>query len=186
MDETANNYSRDYYLDWLIDMVKGESYYTSLLTVLYRIPFNAPAESVDYNRRLQGLRLRDRFRMDSKHRYPMPTKPCTFFEMILGLALEMDDKILYEHRFGDRYLDWFWYIITNIGFSKFTDGEWDEKKEHIVRDTVRRILHRDYSENGEGGLFPVYNHPEADMREIDIWRQAFWWIDENLKSGRIE
>lgn len=185
-DETANIYSRDRYFDWLVDMVKGDNFYISLLTVLYKIPFHASIDSVDHNRRLAGIRLRDRFRNETHRRFPVPSKPCTFLEMVLALALEMDDKILYEHRFGDRYLDWFWYIIDNMGFSRFTDGEWDMDKERYVRDRVKKILNHDYATDGVGGMFPVYNHPEADMREIDIWRQAFWWIDENLKSGRIE
>lgn len=186
MDESTINYSRDYYFDWLVDKVKGDNFYISLLTTLYKVPFQVPIDSVDHNRRLDGIRLRDQFKCETHRRYPVPSKQCSFLEMILALAMKMDDKILYEQQFGDRYLDWFWYIIDNLGFSRFTDGDWDMDKDRLIRDKLRRIMNHDYASDGVGGLFPVYNHPEADLRDVDIWRQAFWWIDENLKSGRIK
>lgn len=178
--------SRDQYFEWLISLIKGEPYYVSLIQTLYSIPYNAPIESLDHNRRLAGIRLRDRFRVETKRRYPISVKGCTFLEMMIALAIDMDDKILYESRFGDRYLDWFWNMIDNAGWSTFTDSEWSTDKAHIVIDRCHAIMNHEYNSKGEGGLFPVYRHPEADMADIDLWKQAFWWIDENLKSGRIK
>lgn len=186
MDENLIMDTRDYYFEWLVDLVKADAYYISLIKTLYKIPYHAPIEGLNHNRRLAGIRLRDRFKVDTRRRYPLPSKPCSFLEMMIALAIEMDDKILYEHRFGDRYLDWFWYMVDNAGWSKFTDGDWTPEMEREIRDTCKRIMDLKFEPNGEGSLFPVYNHPETDMRDVDLWRQAFFWIDENLKSGRIE
>ena len=178
--------TRDYYLEWLIDKVKADPYYISLIKVLYSVPYYAPLNSLNHNRRLAGIKLRDMFRAETKRRYNLPTKSCTFLEMMLALAMDMDNKILYEGRFGDRYLDWFWHMVDNAGWSTLTDGEWSAEASRDVRERCKAIMTGDYNSKGEGGLFPVFNHPEADMRDVDLWRQAFWWIDENLRSGRIE
>lgn len=174
----------DAYFIWLCGRVKGE-YYSSLLDLLYSIPFEVKLNDLDFNRLNNGMKLREEFQKEVKIA-ATPSKKCTFFEMLLGLAIEMDDKILYEGRFGDRYLDWFWHMIDNMGFSLATDGNWNYSWAKEVKKTCNNIMNGRYEPNGEGGLFPVYNHPEADLRKVDIWRQAFWWIDENLDSGRIE
>lgn len=186
MDDSIVVNSRDYYFEWIVAKVKGDPYYISLLKTLYKIPYEAPLESLNHNRRLAGIRLRDTFRMETRQRHPVPSKPCTFLEMMLALAMDMDDKILYERRFGDRYLDWFWHMVDNAGWSTLTDDKWSAEISRDVRERCKAIMTGDYNSTGEGGLFPVYNHPEADMRDVDLWRQAFWWIDENLRSGRIE
>lgn len=43
-------------------------------------------------------------------------------------------------------------------------------------DVIRRFLNRDYERDGKGGLFTI-EHCRYDMRDIEIWYQANWYLD---------
>jgi len=40
-------------------------------------------------------------------------------------------------------------------------------------------MDREYSYNGEGGLFAV-QHPRRDMRTVELWWQMCWYINTIL------
>jgi len=46
---------------------------------------------------------------------------------------------------------------------------------------IDNFLSHNYEFNGKGGLFTL-EHPHRDMREVDIWCQFMWYLDENLKK----
>lgn len=80
---------------------------------------------------------------------------------------------------GDRTPLWFWGMIGNLGLREMTDDIFDES---VVDEVVERFLARDYSYNGRGGLFYV-SKPRMDMRDVEIWYQMMWYLDEEIKGG---
>ena len=49
--------------------------------------------------------------------------------------------------------------------------------EREVDRAIERFLYRRYNFNGKGGLFTLVDCP-LDMKNVDIWRQAMWWVNE--------
>ena len=49
-------------------------------------------------------------------------------------------------------------------------------REVYAIDVIRRFLNRDYERDGKGGLFTI-EHCRYDMRDIEIWYQANWYLD---------
>lgn len=80
---------------------------------------------------------------------------------------------------GDRTPLWFWGMIGNLGLRGMTDDIFDER---VVDEITERFLARDYSYNGRGGLFYV-SKPRMDMRDVEIWYQMMWYLDEEIKGG---
>jgi hypothetical protein len=183
-NKDTNRYDYIYY-DWLFKLIKG-TYYDNLLELLHSIPFTPNEEELDYNRYLDGLRLRDRFKSETNGKIKIIKGPCTFLEMLIALAIRLDSDIMYETKFGDRSVDWFWMFIDNLGFTKYTDSIWDPDIKAEVLVKVYKILSKNYAPDGSDGLFTVKDRPDVDLRECDIWRQMIWWVDENLKKGVIE
>ena len=64
-------------------------------------------------------------------------------------------------------------MIVNLGLGSMDDVKFD--KAYVVS-VVRRFLNRDYDRNGRGGLFTV-EHSRHDMRNVEIWYQANWYLD---------
>ena len=52
---------------------------------------------------------------------------------------------------------------------------WKGEKAYAI-DVIRRFLNRDYERDGKGGLFTI-EHCRYDMRDIEIWYQANWYLD---------
>lgn len=62
-------------------------------------------------------------------------------------------------------------LSNNLG--SMDDSKFD--KAHAI-DVIRRFLNRDYGRDGKGGLFTI-EHCRYDMRDIEIWYQANWYLD---------
>ena len=79
---------------------------------------------------------------------------------------------------GNRTGQWFWNMIANLGLDSMNDKKFDKGHAEAI---VHNFLNREYKRNGEGGLFMVH-HDRIDMRPVEIWYQAMWYLDEVLKS----
>ena len=71
---------------------------------------------------------------------------------------------------------WFWTMVDNLGLGSMDDANFDEEYSRFV---IFRFLNREYSSNGEGGLF-VINNCKYDLREVEIWQQMCWYLDTIL------
>ena len=56
--------------------------------------------------------------------------------------------------------------------------------EHLVRRNISNFIERRYSRNGRGGLFTV-RHCIKDMRNVEIWYQMCWYLDEVIKEEGV-
>lgn len=173
------------YFDWMYQLVckdtKGVSY-RKLLCQLYDITFDYTI-AMDGNRAEDGIDLRYRFGYEhniegSAIASHLDNKDCSILEMMVALAIRLEEHIMDNPDIGDRTCKWFLNMIANLGLDKMTDEYYDR---HHVTQIINRFLNRKYKRNGEGGLFTVH-HNRIDMRSVEIWYQAMWYLDEVLKN----
>ena len=91
----------------------------------------------------------------------------------LRFAIRLEEHIMDDPDIGNRTGQWFWDMIVSLGLGSMDDSKFD--KAHAI-DVIRRFLNRDYGRDGKGGLFTI-EHCRYDMRDIEIWYQANWYLD---------
>ena len=168
------------YRSWL-ESEMGRSGYSILFDLLYGIEFQWTLER-DADRAEAGKYLRLRFENESgmECRDEWLDWPCSFLEMLIGLAYSLEDHVLYDGEKGDRSAKWFWMMLENLGLDECTD-EWmrlTPGSSSLVQRTVDCVISRDYDPDGWGGIFPLVE-PRGDQREVEIWYQAHAYIMEN-------
>ncbi len=177
------------YFDWMYGLVCGGKYpkkmsYRKLFHRLHEIDFTFTIP-MDDNRASDGIDLRYRYGYENDLDGPMiasylDDRPCSVLEMLIALAIRCEEHIMGDPEIGDRTGQWFWNMIVNLGLGSMTDARYDEE---FVDELVLIFLDREYSANGEGGLFTV-QHPKYDMRTVEIWYQMNWYLNEFASKRR--
>lgn len=101
---------------------------------------------------------------------------CSMFELLVALSRRLCFVTEVEPRF------WFWQMIENLGLRGFTDRM--RYNDNSVIEILDAVIWRTYSENGEGGLFPLRN-PQKDQRRVEIWYQMNAYVLELDDEGRL-
>lgn len=184
------NKLRDLYFDWMYQLVDddtvGKHSYRKLLKYLNEIDFRYSVP-MDANRADDGESLRYRFahewswddRLIAEH---LDIRPCSVLEMIVALALKCEENIMDDPDIGNRSGLWFWSMIFNLGLREMYDAAFDKD---ICGRIIQRFLEREYSPDGDGGLFTIKNC-EYDLRRVDIWCQMCWKLDDIYKEANRE
>lgn len=169
------------YFEWLcrligVNMTRWEKNisFRELLITLHDIEFTYIIPR-DANRAAGGVDLRWRFALDQGFN-DIPeclNGPCSVLEMMIALALRCEENIMDDAKIGNRTGQWFWGMITNLGLGAMMDSRFDEEYVHYA---INRFLNREYEPNGRGGLFTV-RHCDRDLRDVEIWIQMLWYLD---------
>lgn len=136
-----------------------------------------PAMPMDENRAEDGKSLRYRFVLDHPEFEPYRkylAGPCSMLEMMAALAIRIEETIMDDPRYGNRTFQWYRKMIKSLGLGGNTDKYYDEDR---VIEACDIFMRRDYAADGEGGLFKL-KRPPADLRDVEIWVQANWYINE--------
>lgn len=171
------------YFDWMYQLISNDERYSSrlsfrkLLYLLHDTEFTYMIE-MDGNRYEDGVNLRYRFGYkygvsDAEIADCLDTQPCSVLEMMIALSIRLEEHIMDDPDIGDRTGQWFWDMIVNLGLGSMDDSKFD--KAYAI-DVIRRFLNRDYGRDGKGGLFTI-EHCRYDMRDVEIWYQANWYLD---------
>lgn len=129
----------------------------------------------DDNRAGDGTELRYEFMDDHQIVEVDPdwlNEPCSFLEMMIGLARRMAFQVDGHQR------DWFWHLMGNLDLQRCSDAYFNDTLAGVVSETVDRVIWRNYYFNGHGGLFPL-DHPDRDQRKVEIWFQMQAYLIEN-------
>ena len=182
MIHVKNSELREGYFCWLCNFAGDWKSYQLLLKRLHDTPFLYILDR-DENRAKDGIDLRYRFGRENDidrseiERY-FDEAPCSVLEMMIALAIRCEEHIMANSDLGDRTGRWFWAMIANLGLSLQMDGNYSQRK---IDDVLECFLSREYSPNGEGGLFAVQGS-RFDLRHVEIWYQAMWYLEEVLKN----
>ena len=167
------------YFEWLCSLVErsestNSNYrFTKLLSFLHNNSFRH-IHPMDENRANDGIGLRREFGLISGFDYSLLTGPCSVLEMLIALAIRIENDICYDVDYGERIDQWFWNMVVNIGFGGMTDGNW---KPHEAEMVLKRFLNREYRANGVGSIFTIHT-PGANALEVDLWTQMLWHFSE--------
>ena len=173
------------YFEWMYHLVCSDNKirkkisYRRLLSFLHSVVY-IPRLEMDDNRRIDGIDLRYRFGYENG--YPdtyiqtyLDKKDCSMLEMMVALACKVEEEITDNYIYGDRTSQWFWSMVISLGLNGMEDSKFDSNYcEHVVDN----FLIHNYKSNGDGGLFTL-EHPARDLRDVDIWRQFMWYLNEN-------
>lgn len=166
------------------DTVSTKSKWGMTLAHLFQTPFRYSYISMDGNRLEDGLRLRDRFGEQngySQHQLTLlDGYECSVLEVMIALALRMEEETMSSSEFGDRTNQWFWYMIVSLGLGGMTDDNYDQDEVEFI---INRFLDREYDSDGSGSLFYVPGTTK-DFRRIEIWYQMCEYLNTILKEGR--
>lgn len=174
MNRLQNSYFR-----WLCKIIDDQKHsdYKKLLQCLDEIPFHYIIEK-DANRESDGIDLRYRYGYSqnadiaNEISLELDTRACSVLEMMVALCIKCEELSQIS---ADN---WFWEMIASLGISNMNDTNFQEQ---IVRQHVYIFMDRLYYPDGRGGLFTL-NHPRHDLRDVEIWYQANWHVDEVLKN----
>lgn len=175
------------YFEWLYGLVYGDNTYSrlsyrKLLLALHDIEFIYLIE-YDRDRALDGIEMRYRFGYENGYSKDiienvLDVHPCTVLEMMVALAFRGEEQIMCDESYGDRTGQWFWNMIVSLELGSMHDNNFNNGYVYYV---INRFLHRDYSHDGEGGLFTIKNC-KYDLRSTDIWVQFMWYLDTIIEG----
>lgn len=184
----TRNELNNQYFEWMYELVQNERYskrrsYRKLIRYLNDISFRFSIP-MDDNRSADGIDLRYRFGYDNSYDNRLiatllDDHPCSVLEMMIALSVRCEENIMYNPDKGIRTGKWFWEMIINLGLMGMDDRYFDPD---YVRSTIDRMLDRDYDPDGRGGLF-IVRHARRDLRSVEIWYQACWYLNEILEKG---
>jgi len=183
---TKEKIQRDYF-DWLYRIIyqpreravsKFSVWFRKLCIQLHNTEFTYTM-ALDGNRADDGINLRYRFGSERRYEDAMVAsylddRECSVFEMMVALSIRCEDHIMDDPVVGNRTVLWFGSMIDTLGLRYTDDTVLDEGQ---VDRVIKRFLNRKYGSNGEGGLFRV-EHPERDLRYVEIWYQMCWYLNE--------
>jgi len=182
----------DEYCDWLLGEVgftNGHAFdgrrvptgaggypddYYILMEELHNIDFKFVIER-DESRLKDGLALRYDFFDD----YPNIsganfTKPCSVLEMLIGLAIRIDNEYIGDP--GNPHPEYFfWDMIHNLGLDIYDNDHFNKEN---VREKVQIWMNREFKSDGTGSIFKLKN-VTFDFRNVEIWQQAMAYLTEN-------
>lgn len=182
---TTRDISRDYFqwLCFLIDESKA-NHYIKLLDYLYNTEF-VYIMPMDGNRYDDGISLRYRFGYDNNIEDPiiascLDDKSCSILEMMVALAVRVEEHIMQNPDNGLQPGRWFWKMIDNLRLSNMTDDRYDGE---YVNSIIWCFLNREYGHDGEGSLVYI-PHCRYDLRSMEIWYQMMRYLSEyNVNEG---
>lgn len=184
------------YLPWLKRQVRGDGY-KFLFEQLHNTPFRWNRHvPMDENRESDGRNLRRIFCEDVGCRHEIDLEhPASFLEVLVALAMQMDDLVIVRDEEYTGAWTWFWELLHNCGLEKFTDEYCQRigyrKAEAEIEVICDRVMDRKYNCTGRGGLFPMPRHSgrigrhdrylEEDQRSVELWYQMNEYV---LRTGR--
>lgn len=173
------------YLQYLIYICHLEQFrnYTRLFEELHDSEFYYSIERDD-NRAGDGTELRDNYDIplditcgDEDLVDEFMNRPCSILEMLIGLAIRVDEEYLGDPA-DPHPEDFFWEMIKNLDLDCFTNGILQKRSNvDILKARIRMWLDRRFAKNGLGSPFPVYND-DRDQRNLEIWDQMNSYINE--------
>lgn len=125
----------------------------------------------DFNRIEEGLKLRHDLGFEDS----LYNKPCSVLELLIALAIRIEQEIMYNPEKGDRTSQWFWEMIVNLGLGSQHDLNYAPA---YVNSCIEKFIRREYDADGRNGGIFIVNNPRRDLRDVEIWYQAMWWLAE--------
>lgn len=171
------------YFEWLCMQINTRMYpsrkFSRLLLELYSTDYRYTFP-MDDNRYQDGVDLRYRYGQELGVSQAMIArvldgKPCSVLEMMVALAIRVEEHIMADPEYGDRTGRWFWEFIDNLGLIEQTDNNYKPNKVYFA---LGKFMDRRFNYDGTDGNIIVVREPFNDLREVEIWYQMMWHLNE--------
>lgn len=171
------------YYNWLCTMAipddSTRSKYSNLLFTLYNIEF-IPKMDRDENRMHDGIDFKKQYAYMNglpykTVEYGIRKNSCSMLEMMVALSYRMEEEIMDDPDKGNRTSLWFKTMLESMELIDQTDDKFNWQ--YVVQ-ILYQFNDRKYQYNGHFGLFTL-NNPPIDMRQVEIWYQMFYYLEEN-------
>ncbi len=149
--------------------------YNFLFNDLAKIEFIS-THPMDKNRASDGLNLREKFTYETGEFLDSSsglTPKCSFFEMLAGLAIRIENQIMRNLSIGDRTSKWFIDMIDGLGFSDFKNKNWKYDYESIIDNKCNNII------NKKDVIFPI----DKKLNNEEIWLQCMAYLRSNYPDN---
>lgn len=175
----------DDYYSWLVSLVNSDDEhncdcYTSVLGKLFSEKFYWTMDR-DENRAIDGIDLRETFCLrngltEMDYGLLMESMPdyCTILEMMVALAVRIENDIMANPSYKDRTSKWFWVMMESSGLAYLDDENYFDED---ADDIIYPLLNRQYLRDGCGGFFRTRNRA-INMRNVEIWYQMNYYVTE--------
>lgn len=180
---------QDEYFEWIIRLVTegkyaGRKSWRKLFRLLHETEFIYILD-MDANRADDGIDLRYRFAWERhldarKVDTAFGDRSCSVLEMMAALAIRCEEHITDDPESGNRTGKWFFEMVESLGLEDMDDEHFDKI---TAADILVRFMRREYRVDGRGGLFTV-DDGIHDMRDMEIWYQMMWYLNEDIYNRR--
>lgn len=179
------NNIRQLYFDWMCDKVSDSNHktkdYCKLLGALDNQEFTYSLP-MDGNRYEDGIYLRYIFGYENfidqvQIANELDNRPCSMLEMMVMLSIRIEEMISDD---DEKVPFWFWNMIKNLHLDEQNNRVFDGD---YVEGICQNFLDRNYKRDGDYSLFRI-SSPLKDVRSIEIWNQAMWYLNDVLNQER--
>ena len=188
------------YFEWLVSKVTSPAVPAdeparAVMAVLYGIRVKNLPMADDEPRLVDGKQLRIEYEDECRTSAFTPEDAanhdvdlCTVLELLVALSRHMDDIMRDPLDPSSSAPSWFWGMVsTMVGQSYYPCCYWsfpiNSATVQIVHDCALKFLSRQYDRNGYNGNIFVGPYPNVDVREVDIWTQACWFMSARRRGG---
>lgn len=180
---------KDQYFNYLLSLIDEVRPYADpgitfhkLCAKLHSMPFNWSL-MMDENRANDGKSMRYRFTV--AYGYFGEEKilvkdildgPCSMLEMMIALAVRIEENIMDDPAYGNRTRQWFSEMIMSLGLNGLIDWCYDES---VVDKAIERFENKDFEPDGKGSLFTIKG-TNRYLKDVEIWIQAMAYLNDYL------
>lgn len=184
------------YVRYLLEKYSIGRKYIFPYLVLHSIAFRSEIYD-DRNRILDAAYMRDEYISEFSKDISEDDKDIllswdiSVFEVLLKLAIRIEDDIFTSSSNEDRTKEWFFMMLKNMDIDDILHTTYSEQREEFIKNQVDIFLDRSYGSHGHDGnifVFSKVTYPNLDVRKMELWDQMQLWsteqyiIDENEKK----
>jgi hypothetical protein len=184
------------YLPWLLKHVADERLmrrYKKLFLKLYSTPFDTRhMKDHDGDRAMDGKSLLWRFEREEEkfvhditgvESIELEERPCNMLEMLVALAIRIEESLAYDFRQGDRTGQWFWEMLSNLGIGYMSNDRFNEEE---YRRCLNNFFNYTYDFDGKGCLFRSSTKNPFELQKLDIWYQMQAHMNDALGTIKLD
>jgi len=171
----------EFYFTWLSKKVANDRVfprYKKLFKTLFNTRFQyEKMKPFDVERARDGKSMRYLFerKMDDylhevsgREFIEFEETPENLLEVLVALAVRIEDTIIGSESEGDRTSQWFWEMISNLGVGYMSDAQFNVDEYNRC---VNNFMNYSYDPNGKGCLFRSEIFGIYELANKDIWYQ---------------
>lgn len=180
------------YFDWMYQLVCDDEYsrglsYRKLLFLLHDTDFTYTI-ALDGNRYDDGIDLRYRFGneqgyLDSMIASYLDNRPCSVLEMIIALAIRLEEHIMDDPDIGNRTGQWFWDMIVSLGLGSMDDSKFDKQMRDSFHTLDDKLIFSNTETNKKDYASKKLNYPleAGDLSAYEKLMSTLYSEEERTK-----